>query len=123
MKTTTFGTILMIHLNLSLRITHQSATAISKAMGITQSSLQRSLSGDVELTVSRMYDFCHHVDVSAAYLTQLSCEAAELLKGNGWTIVEKTEQDDLLTLWKTRDQWSWEVPIGDIFKKAAGKVK
>lgn len=123
MKTTTFGTILMIHLNLSLRITHQSATAISKAMGITQSSLQRSLSGDAELTVSRMYDFCHHADVSAAYLTQLSCEAAELLKGNGWTIVEKTEQDDLLTLWKTRDQWSWEIPIGDIFKKAAGKVR
>lgn len=110
MKTTTFGTVMIVHLNLALRINKLSATALGKAMGVTQSSLQRTLGGDTDMSVSRMYD--------AAYVMSEACKSAETLKDNGWSIVEKAESDDLLQLWKAREDWSWETPICDIFKLA-----
>lgn len=118
MKTTTFGTVMIVHLNLALRINKLSATALSKAMGVTQSSLQRTLGGDTDISVSRMYDICHHANISAAYVMSEACKSAETLKDNGWSIVEKAESDDLLQLWKAREDWSWETPICDIFKLA-----
>lgn len=118
MKTTTFGTVMMVHLNIILGLNKLSATALSKTMGVTQSSLQRTLNGDTEISVSRMYEICRHVGKDASYVMSSAHMSAQILEANGWNIVEKTGSDDLLQLWKTREDWSWETPICDIFKLA-----